>query len=163
MFEAAQELGRLHFAGAFDQPYEGELTGSVDGYEQPELAFSRADLGNIDVDVADGVAREALLLGFVAVDLGQSADPMPFQTAMQRRPGQVRDRRLETVEAVVEGKQGVTPKGDDDRLLLRREDGGTRLLGSHPGIRRRRPLAPLLHRRRTDTLAPGQRPYALFT
>ncbi len=161
--EVAEELSGFHLAGALDQPHEDEFAGSVDGHEQPELALSGADLGDVDVDVADGVTRKALLLGLVAVDLGQSADAVTFQTAMQRGPGQVRDRRLQTIEAVVEREQRVPSESDDDRLLLEREHGGARLFGSHPGIRRRRPFAPLLHRRRTDAVAPGQRPYAFFT
>ena len=80
--EVAEELSGLHLAGALDQPHEDEFAGSVDGDEQPELALSGADLGDVDMDVADGVTRKALLLGFVAVDLGQSADAVPFQTAM---------------------------------------------------------------------------------
>ena len=37
---------------------------------------------------------------------------------MQRRAGQVRDRRLERVEAVIERQERVTPKSDDDRLVF---------------------------------------------
>ena len=88
---------------------------------------------------------------------------MPFQAAMQRGSRQVRDRRLQAVEAVVKRQQGVPAEGDNDRFLLNGEHGGARLLGAHPGVRSARPFAPLLHRRRADPVALGQRPYALFT
>jgi hypothetical protein len=68
--EVAQKLGGLHLAGALHEPHEGKFAGSIDGYEQPELTFGRAHLGDVDVDVANGVGRKALLLGFVAFDLG---------------------------------------------------------------------------------------------
>ena len=87
-------LGRFHLARARHELREGELAGAVDGHEQRELALLGADLSDVDVHVADRVAGEALLGGLVAVDLGPAADGVPFQAAMQRGPGQVRDRGL---------------------------------------------------------------------
>jgi hypothetical protein len=75
----------------------------------------------------------------------------------------VRDRRLQAIEAVVKRQQGMPAEGDNDRFLLDGEHGGARFLGAHPGIRCARPFAPLLHRRRADAVALGQRSYALFT
>ena len=43
---------------------------------------------------------------------------MALQAAMQGRARQVRDRRLQRVEAVVERQQGMLAEGDDHRLLL---------------------------------------------
>jgi hypothetical protein len=43
---------------------------------------------------------------------------MALQTAMQRRARQVRNGRLQSVEAVVERQQGMPSEGDDDRLFL---------------------------------------------
>ncbi len=80
-------------------------------------------LRQIDVKVSYWITLELLLRRLVAVDIGQAADPVALQAAMQRRARQVRDRRLQGVEAVVQGKQSVTPKGDDDRLLLFAENG----------------------------------------
>ena len=37
---------------------------------------------------------------------------------------------LQGIEAVVEGQQRVLPEGDDDGLVLERENGGSGLLGS---------------------------------
>ena len=59
----------------------------------------------------------ALGRGF-AFDLRQPGDPMALQTAMQRRARQVRNGRLQSVEAVVERQQGMPSEGDDDRLFL---------------------------------------------
>jgi len=54
---------------------------------------------------------------------------MSLQAAMQGRARQVRDARLEGVEAVVERQQRVPAECDHHGLLFRREDGGARLLG----------------------------------
>jgi hypothetical protein len=127
------------------------------------LPSSGADLGEVDVEVADRVGGEALPLGLVAPDLGQPADPVPLEAAMQRRPREVRDRGLEAVEAVVQRQERVAPERDDDGFLLWREDGRADLLRPHPGVRRRLPLAPLLDRGGADAEAAGERPHALLT
>jgi hypothetical protein len=82
--QVAQEPGGLHLPCAVHEADEGELARAVDGHEQTQLALPGADLGQVDVEVADGVGREALLLGLVALDFGQPADPMPLEAAMQR-------------------------------------------------------------------------------
>lgn len=69
----AQELRSLHLACTLDEANKGEFAGGVDGHKHAQLAFGRADLVDVDVEVADGVAREALLLGFVPLDLRQPA------------------------------------------------------------------------------------------
>lgn len=95
----------------------------------PSPAFSRADLGNAAVNVAHGVTRKALRLGFVAFYLGSSTDAVPIQATRQRGPGQVRDRRLQAIEAIVERGRRVPPEGDDDRTLFDRKHAGAQLLG----------------------------------
>ena len=52
-----------------------------------------SDLGNVDVEVADRIRLELLLLGLVAFDSG-SLNPMTPQATMQRGSCQGRDRRL---------------------------------------------------------------------
>jgi hypothetical protein len=79
---------------------EGELGCSVDGNEQMELTLLGSDLGDIDVEEADGVAPEGHLR-LVAFHLRQSADAMPLQAPVQRRARQMRDRRLQRIEAIV--------------------------------------------------------------
>ena len=98
---------------------EGELGRAVDGDEQVEPPFRRVNLGQIDVEVAERVSLEARPLGFVAADLRQSADAVALQAAVQRRAGQVRDRGLQRVKAVVERQERVATKGDHDRLIFR--------------------------------------------
>jgi len=59
---------------------------------------------------------------------------MPLEQPVQRRSGQVRDRRLQRVEAVVERQQRVAPEGDCQRLLFFAENGRTGLLRPHRRI-----------------------------
>ena len=67
-----------------DQLSDGELAGAVDGDEQVELAFGGLHLGDVDMEEADRVALELLLVGLVALDSGKPRDAMPLQAAMQR-------------------------------------------------------------------------------
>ena len=97
---------------------EGELGRAVDGDEQVEPPFRRVDLSQIDVKVAERIGLEARAFGLVAVDFRQPADAVALEAAMKRRAGQVWDRGLERVEAVVEGQERMTPKGDHHRLVL---------------------------------------------
>ena len=66
------------------QFHKRELGRAVNGCEEIQLAFSRLNLSNINVKVAERIGLERLLGGLVAIDLGQSADVMPLQTAVQR-------------------------------------------------------------------------------
>ena len=59
-------------------------------------------LGEINVEEADRIGLEPLLWLLVALDIRQPPDPMPLQTAVQRRAGQAGDCRLKRVKAVVE-------------------------------------------------------------
>ena len=68
------------------------------------------------------MARElAISLRRVASE-GRTALPndpdLEDQAAMQRRTGQMRDRGLKRVEAIIQRQQGMSSKGDDDRLFL---------------------------------------------
>ncbi len=47
----------------------------------------------------------------------QLADAVTLQAAMHGRPRQVRDCRLQGVEAIVERQQRMPPEGDDDHLV----------------------------------------------
>ncbi len=55
---------------------------------------------------------------------------MTPQTAMQRRTGEVWEGRLEGVETVVEGQQGVAAEGYDEGFLVLAEKCRARLSGS---------------------------------
>ena len=99
----------------------GKLGGAVDGDEEIELALGGLHLGDVDVEVADRIGLELLANQLVAFDLRQTADPMALQAAIQRGPRQVRNGRLQRVEAVIQRQQRVLAEGDDDRLLFQRQ------------------------------------------
>ena len=120
--EVTQELGGGHFPGFLDQLSEGELRGPVDGHEEVELALGGAQLGDVDVEVADRVALELLLGWLVARHLGQPRDAVALQAAMQGRAREVRDCRLQRVKTIVQRQQRVPAEGPDDRFLLTRQD-----------------------------------------
>ena len=71
----------------------GELAGPVDGDEQIEPAFLGTNLGNINVEIADGIRLEPLLRS-VPRHIRQPAHAVTLQTAVQTGAGQLWDRRL---------------------------------------------------------------------
>jgi hypothetical protein len=122
---------------------EGELGRAINGYQQVETALLGTDLGDVDVEVAERVALELAPDGRVAFDLRQLRDAVALETAVQRRARQVRDRGLQGVEAVVQRKQRVPAEGDDHRLILDRQHGGSGDLGAGRQIGGGGPLLPL--------------------
>jgi len=62
---------------------------------------------------------------------------------MQGRPGQVRNGRLQVIEAVVERQQGMLAEGDDDSLFLGRQHCRARSFRPHGTIVDEGPFAPL--------------------
>jgi hypothetical protein len=120
--QAAQEVrGRAarHLLMQFD---EGELRGPTDRDEEMELSLNGSNLGGVDMEISDRVSFEPALGRSFAFDLWRPRDSMTLQAAMQRRARQVRDRRLERVEAIVERQQGMPPEGDHHDLFLPGED-----------------------------------------
>jgi len=79
-----------------------QLRGTVDGDKQIAFAFRARYLGDVDVKEANGVLLERFLFGLLALNIGQAADPMPLQTAMQRRARQVGNRLLQSIQAVIQ-------------------------------------------------------------
>jgi hypothetical protein len=80
-----------------------------------ELAFGGLNLGDVpsrdlqanhcratDVEVADQVAIDLLPRRYVARDVGQARDIMALQAAVQRRAAEMRYRRLQGIQAVVQ-------------------------------------------------------------
>ena len=113
--------------GAFDQLHEGELRSAVDSHEQVELAFGSAHLGKIDVKIPDRITLKLLAARLARTfHLGQAADAMPLQASMQRGTSQPGNRGLQGIQTVVERQQCVLAEGDDDRLLLRSQNGRMR-------------------------------------
>ena len=114
--------------GSLDELGEGELGGAVDGDEEVELALGGAHLGEIDVEVADGILFELLLFGGRrAVEIGQAADAVALEAAMQSGASELRNRGLQRIEAIVERQQGVFAESHDDGFLLGAQRGGARL------------------------------------
>src|SRR5690606_31885211 len=93
----------------------------------------------------------------------QARDVVALEAAVQRCWRQVRDRRLQGVEAVIQGQQRVPAKGDDDRLFLDRQHGRPGLLRPSLPVIESPALPPLRHRLRIDPVAPGQNPQAFLT
>ncbi len=104
---------------------------------------------------ADGVALELLTLGLVTFDIRQARDVVTLQAAMQRRPCRVRDRGLESKEAVIQRQQRVPSEGNDHRLLGLGQNRRARFPRSGLHLYRRT-LAPLRHRFGVDTQLPAQ-------
>jgi len=79
-----QELSRYSRGGSFVQFDEDELRRPIDGDEHVQLTLLGAHLGNVDVEVADRIVFELLLVRLVAFNIRQLADTVTLQAAMQR-------------------------------------------------------------------------------
>ena len=98
--QLAQEVGCDASGGARVQFGIGELADPIDGHEHVELAVLGPDLGDVDVEIADRIGFE-LLARFGALDIGQATDVVTLEQPMQAGTGEMRDRRLECVEAII--------------------------------------------------------------
>ena len=112
---AALPVGRLR------QPRDGEPRGPVNGDEQVELALAGADLGDVEVEEPDRIGFERPLARLVALDLRQAADAVAVQAAVQAGSRQVRQGRLQSVQAVVERRQRMPAERHHRGLLLQRQ------------------------------------------
>jgi hypothetical protein len=121
--QSAQEVRGDPAGCPLVQLSEGELARAVDGDEQGEASLFRVHLGDVDVEVADRVGLEAGALGLVAFGVRQPGDAVALQAAVQARAPQVRDGGLEGVEAVIQRQERMPPEGDNNRLLLKRQNG----------------------------------------
>lgn len=90
-----------------------KLAGSIDGEEKMQLAFGYSHFCNVDVEVADGIGLDLLLWALVAIDVWQSFNAISLKTAMQREAAQLRNGRLQSIEAIIQRRQGVTESHDD--------------------------------------------------
>jgi hypothetical protein len=95
-----------------------------------ELALCSSNLGNIDVEVADGIRLELLLWGLVALDLWQPFNTMSLKAAMQWRACQLRNCRLQGIEATIQRHKRAAPEGGGHSFLFKCQDRRTRLLGA---------------------------------
>ena len=67
------------------------------------------------------LALELLLHRLVALDVRMPADAVSLQAAVLRRPCQMWNHRLQSVETVIKVTQGVAVEGDDNSFLIRRQ------------------------------------------
>lgn len=104
-------LAALFKASICEQRTVATLGRPVNSYEEVELALGGLHLVDVDVEVADEVTLELFLGGLVAFDLGPSRDAVALQAAMRRGVRQMREGRLQRVEAVIQGRQSVLAKG----------------------------------------------------
>jgi hypothetical protein len=109
-----------HLLVQFD---EGELRRPVDCDDEIELTFSGSHLGEVNMEIADGIGLELALGRGFAFDLRQPRYSVALKAAMQRRARQMRNRRLKRVETVVERQQTMPSKGDDHGLLFNGQNG----------------------------------------
>jgi len=121
--EVFKELPRSLAIGIFDELSDSVFAGPVNAYEEIELALDSLDLGDIYVEEADRVALELLTFWLVTIHVWQTRYAMPLKASMQRRPRQVRDRWLESIETIVQRQKGMSPERDDHCLLGFTENG----------------------------------------
>jgi hypothetical protein len=132
-----------------------ELRRAVDGDEQVEPSLLGMNLGDVHMEVADGVFSELFLRWLVAFDLRQAADDVTLQAAVEAETSQERDAGLKCVEAIVERQQRPLTEGDDDGLLLRSENSRVGLSRIHPSVFNAGTLAPFSHGLRIEVIARG--------
>ena len=161
--QGMEEVGRDLACRLLVQLGKGELAGAIDGHEQVELASLGADLGDIEMEVADRVGLEALPAWLFALGDGQAGDGVTLQAAVQAGAGQLGDTRLQGIQAVVERQQGMAAEGDDHGFLLGAEHGGSGLAGAHRGIVGGLAPAPLLDGGGAYAMAQSECPYARLT
>jgi hypothetical protein len=79
----AQEQHCYRLAGLWVQLDVSLRAGAVDGDTQGALAFLGMHLGHIDVAGAERGGLERLFCGFIAFDIRQAADAMPFEATVE--------------------------------------------------------------------------------
>src|SRR3984893_3055521 len=100
--EVAEEVGGDPRGRFLMQLDKGEFRGSIDCDKEMKLAFFGPNFGNVDVEEADWIGFELLLRRLVPLDIRQLADAVALQTAVQRGSRQMRDGRLQRIEAIIE-------------------------------------------------------------
>ena len=116
--QAAQEVPRGAARHLLVHLDEGELRRSVDGDDEVEFALRSSNLGDVDMKIADRIGLEFAFGRGFAFDLRQPGDPVALQTAVKGRARQMRDGRLQSIQAVVERQQSMPSECNDDGLFL---------------------------------------------
>ena len=96
--------------------------------------LGRAELGTVDVDVADLRFAERFALRAGVFGFRQAGDAMPLEAAMQSAAAQVGDGVFQAAHDVIERQQGAAAELDDDGLFGEREHGAFGSFGTHGGI-----------------------------
>lgn len=78
--------------GPLFQLHEGDLAGPVNPPEHMQRAFLGPDLGNVDMEMADGIALELLLRLTPVLHVRQTADAMTLEQTVQGVAAEMRDR-----------------------------------------------------------------------
>jgi hypothetical protein len=81
------------------------------------------NLGNVDMKEADGVTLELLALRLVTLDIRQAGNDVPLKATLQRLRGQMRNRWLKRIEAIIQRQQSVLSECDDHYLRSYGENG----------------------------------------
>lgn len=139
----AQEVTSGFAKGFAMKRDDGEFARAINGHEEIEPALRSLHLGNVAMADAEGVALELLLRGQIAVYLGKTADPMPLQTTVQRRPRQMRGGRLQGTESVAQRQERVPAKGHRHGLLRGRQYRRSRFSRAGRDVGNRSPVPPL--------------------
>ncbi len=67
--------------------------------------MASASFGDVDMKIVDRIGLEFALGRSFAFDLGQPRDPVALKTPVKGRAGQMWDRRLQGIKAIVERQQ----------------------------------------------------------
>lgn len=130
--QALKELPRRLAICFVDKVYNGELAGVLNGNKEMQLAFLGYHLSNVDVETADGVARESLPFRLVTLDIWKTRNAMPLKTTMHTSAGQERDGRL------------YRKRHSSSGSWVRRRTATTIASSSSPRTLERGPLGPVL-------------------
>ncbi len=103
-----------------------------------------------------GACRTGSSPSDATLNLRKARDAVPLKAPMQRRAGQVRHRRLQGIEAVVERQQRMAAECRNFRLLGFRQHSGPRFYRPGLHVLDRRPLSPLRNRLGVDAQLPAQ-------
>jgi len=158
-----QEISGCFSGGLINQLCEGEFGSAVHSDKKVELSLLRADLGQIDMKVADRIGLELLAGGARSIEMRQATDSMTLKAAMERGSGKLGDGGLQCVETIIEWQQGMFTKGNSDGLLVGSQRCRARFLRSHRRIFHEGALAPLLNGLGVDAIPLGKLQEALLT
>ena len=151
-----QEGSRGRSSGLFDELDKGKLTRAVDGDAEIQLAFGSLDRGEVDMKTAAGAGSEFLLVGPVALNIGQPGNAVALQTPRHCGTAEMLARRKGNHPA-------ATADADGKQRRSLRPQWRAPLIWDLPGQSARRTMLPLGHGFPVDPVALRQNPQALLT